>query len=275
MFSFLRNRSRRTSEDTGAPRSERRARYEADGFLSEAMGLADPSVLPALCADAPLYRDAVEELRAAGKKRVPYFTTEAVRAVAHDPAIIAVVTDILGTDAWVMWGANIQENTPNAAGHWHVDMESWIWPTITVAVGLRGCAAANATRLIPGSHRLAQWPGTLPAGADDAAVLAVTRAADPKCDRAQQIEGFGDGRFYVFNAKTWHSGTSAASHGRLALFFHYQRATDPRIPLMKDYTRQTFFKTAADYIDGSPPGAPRANIALYPAPRKPPWRSAR
>jgi hypothetical protein len=252
--------------------SDRRARFEMAGMLSDALPLADPSPLPALRADAALYSRAVQDLKTAGKKRVPYFTTEAVRAVARDPAVLEVVTDLLGDDAWVMWGANIQQETPNAAGDWHVDMESWLWPSLTVVVGLSGCTPGNATQLIPGSHRLEISPDAVKGARDDAAILAAARTAGRQCDAIEQIRGFGDGRFYVFDAKTWHSGAGAASAGRLALFLHYQRASDPRVPYMKDYTRQTFFREAADYIDGSPAGAPGANTALFPAPKRwPPW----
>jgi hypothetical protein len=250
-------------------RSDRAVRYEARGFLPAATDLADPGLLPAVAEDAGIYNDLVRRIGRAAEKRVPYFSTDAVRAIARDPAIVDLVADLLDDDAWVMWGANIQQGTPNAADAWHVDLESWFWPSVTVVVGLRGCAANNATWFIPGSHRLPISPGDLRDAFCDDAVLATSRAIDPACDSAEQVTGFADGRFYVFNARTWHRGAGAASRSRQSLFLHYQRAADPRIPCMKDYTRQTFFRRPADYFDGSPPGRPAANASLYAARR---WR---
>jgi len=180
--------------------------------------------------------------------------TDAIRRTAFDPAIVGMVAEILGEDEpWVMWGPNIREDVPNQAGCWHVDCESIRWPTVTVVVGLEGCRAANATRYVPGSHRFGVPPSPLPS-AEQQAILDEARAIDPSCRRIATFEGFGDGRFYLFDAGGWHSGDPEVSQGRKLLFLHYQRASDPRIPYMKDYENGLWFDYPATYLasDGLP-----------------------
>jgi hypothetical protein len=167
----------------------------------------------------------------------------------------------------VMWGPNIQRQVPNAAGRWHVDIESWHWPTVTVVVGLAGCTAGNATRCIAGSHVLSRQP---PTTVSDAVALRNARAIDGRCDAICQFEGFGDGFFYVFNARAWHRGDHVAAGERLVLFLHYQLAQDPRVPYMKDYRHGTWFDTPAAHmmVNGSDSCSGVPNDSLYPRPRR-------
>lgn len=154
------------------------------------------------------------------------------------------------THRWVMWGSNIQTGTPNAAGAWHVDLESFLWPSLTVAVGLEHCTTANATRYIPWSHLLDTTPSALNDREDEAEALAATRSLDPRCDRVVEPAGFGDTTFFGFNARGWHSGNPTASMRRTMLFLHFQRASEPRVPLMLDYERKQWSRTPAPYIVG-------------------------
>jgi|SoiMethySBSTD1v2_1073268.scaffolds.fasta_scaffold1755110_1 hypothetical protein len=126
--------------------------YRERGFLAQARPLADPSVLPALLADEPAFAAALESIHAEGRRGVPYLLTDAIRRVARDATILATVETILGPREWVMWGANIRRATPNQAQAWHVDLESLLWPTVTVAIGLAGCTPESATSCIPGTH---------------------------------------------------------------------------------------------------------------------------
>ncbi len=209
--------------------------YRERGFLAQARPLDDRSVLPALLADEPLFAEALSATQAEGRHAVPYLLTDAIRRVARDASILDTVKAILGTRDWVMWGANIRRATPNQAQVWHVDLESLLWPTVTVAVGLEGCTPQSATWCIPGTHRLRKAPPLTEAG-----VLAQ--------GRPEQIAGFGDGNFYVFDARVWHQGDPANSRERVVLFTHYQRAADPRIPLMLDYVGQTWASEASPYF---------------------------
>jgi hypothetical protein len=228
--------------------------------LRRARPLHDESVLPELIEDVAVFRDALDAFRREGvTRRVPYLLTESIRRIAFDPAIVSTISSILGEDEpWVMWGPNIREDVPNQAGNWHVDCESMRWPTITVVVGLEGCRAGNATRYIPGSHRLGVQPTARPS-AEQAAMVEEARAIDRRCDRVSTFEGFSDGWFYVFDAAGWHSGDPEVSHGRKLLFLHYQRASDPRIPYMKNYEKGLWFDYPATYLSS---GA-SVNQALY------------
>lgn len=225
-----------------------RAQLDADGFGRDALALADPSVLPALIDDAETFDAAVAEIAARGEHRVPYLLTDAIARVANDAHVVAAAEQYLETDCWVMWGANIRRDTPNQAHRWHLDLESFLWPTLTVAIGLRGCRPAGATWFIPGAHRIGRGPRDREADGGDAAAVAAARAEEPRCGVPTQIAGFGDGRFYVFNARCWHRGDREASAGRLMLFLHYQRADAPRVPFMLDYERSAWSREAAPYL---------------------------
>jgi hypothetical protein len=225
--------------------------YRKRGFLAQSCPLADPSVLPVLLAEEPMFASALESLRTEGRHAVPYLLTDAIRRVAQDSSILASVEAILGTGEWVMWGANIRRATPNQAHVWHVDLESLLWPTVTVAIGLAGCTPQSATWCIPGTHLRYEAPP-------------LTEAEVLSCGTPEQIAGFGDGRFYVFNARVWHQGDPAVSRDRVVLFIHYQRAADPRIPLMTDYVLQTWAMEAAPYFTTVAGGRLRTDVARLP-----------
>ncbi|MEP7367022.1 MAG: hypothetical protein ABI972_27500 [Acidobacteriota bacterium] len=209
--------------------------YRQRGFLAQSSPLADPSVLPALLADEPLFTRELASFQSGGRHAVPYLLTDAIHRVAQDPALLSSVEALLGTREWVMWGPNIRRATPNQANLWHVDLESLLWPTITVAIGLAGCTPQSATWCIPGTHLRQQAPP-------------LTEAAVLSHGPPEQISDFANGRFYVFDARVWHRGDPAFSRDRVVLFLHYQRAADPRIPLMDDYVLQTWKPEPAPYF---------------------------
>jgi hypothetical protein len=201
--------------------------YRRRGFLAVSRSLADTSVLPALLADEPVFAQELARMEAEGRRGVPYLVTDAIRQVAHDTAIVEAVEVLLGTGEWVMWGPNIRRATPNEADAWHVDLESFLWPTVTVAVGLAGCTAASATWCLAGTQGRREMP---PVGTQE------------------QIADFGDGRFYLFDGSVWHRGDRETSRDRVVLFLHYQRADEPRIPLLLDYYRQWWGREASPYF---------------------------
>lgn len=229
--------------------------YETTGMIRACRSLADASVVPRLVADGPGFVAAVADLNRRGQRRVPYQFTPAIRDLVTDRAIVDTVEDILGTERWVAWGPNIQLGTPNAAHNWHTDIESDHWPSITVVVGLSGCAETNATRYIPGTHRFTSSPLALADPTDDQLVLATARRLDPRCDTIVRFEGFADGRFYLFDAGGWHCGDTELSTDRLSLLFHYQPADDLRVPYMKDYRRGRWYGEAAPYVANPALGA--------------------
>ena len=225
-----------------------REQLEESGFVRDALPLADASVIPALIEDVGTFDAAVARIAADGHHRLPYLLTDAIARVANDRYIVGAVEACLQTDRWVMWGANIRRDTPNAAHRWHLDLESFLWPSLTVGVGLEGCRPEAATWFLPGAHRIGRGPCEAEADRGDAAVLAAARAEDARCGAPMPVAGFGDGRFYVFNARCWHRGERAASVGRVMLFLHYQRADAPRVPYMLDYRRSLWSREAAPYL---------------------------
>ena len=242
---------------------ELKREYRARGFLRESFALGDPTLLPELCRDVAQFDRKLAEWQALGYARIPYLFTAAIERVAHDAAIRMVVEALLGTDEWVVWGPNILRETPNAASRWHVDLESQYWPSVTVAVGLSGCSPQSAIWCLSGTHRLARTPAWSGDDSDTERVVRSARRATPEVARPEQFQGFGDGRFYVFDARTWHRADPDASTERLVLFLHYQRADARRIPLVLDYMRHRWSREPAAYLAG--PGVkPAATVARVP-----------
>ena len=242
---------------------EQRREYRARGFLRESFALSDPTPLPELCRDVAQFDRKLAEWQALGYARTPYLFTAAIERVAHDAAIRMVVEALLGTDGWVVWGPNILRETPYAASRWHVDLESQYWPSVTVAIGLSGCSAESAIWCLPGTHLLARTPAWSGDDSDTDRVVRSARRTTPEVGGPEQFQGFGDGRFYVFDARTWHRGDPGASADRLVLFLHYQRADARRVPLVLDYMRHRWSREPAAYIAG--PGArPVTMVARVP-----------
>jgi hypothetical protein len=242
---------------------ELRREYRARGFLRESFALGDATLLPQLCRDVSQFDAKLAEWQALGYARVPYLFTAAIERVARDSAIRGVVEALLGTDAWVVWGPNILRETPNAAARWHVDLESQYWSSVTVAVGLSGCSAQNAIWCLPGTHVLARTPAWCRNDIDTDSVVRSARRSKPDVGPPEQFAAFGDGRFYVFDARTWHRGDLGTSTDRLVLFLHYQPADARRVPLVLDYVRHCWSREAAVYLAG-PCAKPVTRVARVP-----------
>jgi hypothetical protein len=222
--------------------------WDTTGLIRDTFPLADTSVIPGLLADLPMYRTEIVRNRQDELFRIPYLLTESIIRAAYDPNILAVVSELLGTDELVMWGPNIQSGTPNEADLWHTDVEAWLWPSVSVFVGLEGCTLENTTKCIPHSFKAPAQPWFAANNRSDAATLEAARALCTDCTEIARFRGFGDGRFYVFNAKCWHAGVQQASVGRKMLFFHYDKASNPRMPYMKNYIERTWFDYPAVYL---------------------------
>ena len=245
---------------TGAPL---RREFQQRGFLRASFALADPSPLPQVCRDVALFDAKFEEWKAAGHSGIPYLFTEAIEHVARDAAIRAVVEEVLGTAAWVVWGPAIFRETPDAASRWHVDLDARYWPSISVAVGLSGCSPETVLSYLPGTNRLESTPFSLRDGADTDRALRRARRTKPDCGPSEETTGFADGRFYAFDGKTWHRGAPGTTTTRLILFLHYQDAKAERVPLMLDYKRHRWSLEPAPFLAG--PGAtPVTSVAPLP-----------
>lgn len=217
------------------------------GMIPDSFKLSNQELLPLLIKDLDMYQFEVNRNKSEGLFRVPYLLTDSIIKTAHDPAIIEVVSAILDTEDIVMWGPNLQIATPNEAGTWHTDMESLFWPTITLVLGLDGCAYENSTKCIPGSHKINVQPWTVADNSKDSAVLKAAQLLSPNCKTINKFNEFGDGRFYLFNAKCWHSGEVNVAKNRKLLFLHFDKASNQRVPYMKNYMENTWFSYPASY----------------------------
>ena len=243
---FVRNCLRLFADRTPAESSRSEELLHA-GMVRQCGGLSDPSLISDLLADEPLFADALVKFAVAGEKRVPYIVTPAIARVAFDPNLAAFVTDALGSEEWVMWGANIRTGVPNSAQNWHIDAESRHWQSLTVVVGLAGCHADNATHVIPRSHRVTRLPPM--AHFDEPGLaIAAARSENPSCRSVETFEGFGNGRFYAFDANCWHAGDPDRSDGRVLLFTHFQLSCHKRVPLMGDFRKNAWLPEPSPYI---------------------------
>ena len=242
---------------------EQRREYRERGFLRESFALSDPTLLPQLCRDVAPFDAKRAEWNTLGYARVPYLFTDAIERVARDSAIRAVIEVLLDTDAWVVWGANILRETANGRPPWHVDLESRCWPMVTVGVGLSGCSAPASISFLPGTQHLTRSPAWCGDDTDTDRVLRSARRTKREVGAPEQFTTFGDGRFCVFNARTWHRGSPGTSTDRLVLFLQYQLADAPRVPLLLDYARHSWSPEAAAYRAG-PNAKPATRVARVP-----------
>jgi hypothetical protein len=240
-----------------------RDEYESAGFLRNTYPLADSRLVDELRKDVPMYLTEVTRNKSDKLFRVPYLMTQSIVTAAHDLNILRVVTAALGSDELVMWGPNIQRGTPNEASLWHTDIESWYWPSLTVAVGLSGCSQENSTIAIAGTHKFPVQPWSVAHNWKNDDILAAARHIDPASDKIENFRNFAPGRFYVFNAKTWHCGVPISSGTRELMFLHFQKASDPRIPYFKNYDERTWFDYPAAYWKINTGKSFEVNQAMY------------
>jgi hypothetical protein len=115
---------------------------------------------------------------------------------------------------------------------------------------LSGCSAPAAIRFLPGTHVLTRAPAWCGDDSDTDRVLRSARRAIADVGPPEQFAKFSDGRFCVFDARTWHCAAPGQSTDRLVLFMHYQPADARRVPLLLDYVRHRWSQEAAVYVAG-------------------------
>lgn len=220
-----------------------------DGFLSRAIALAEPGLCARVLSDGALADAAMLDFEQRGVAGVPYMLTESIALLAQDAAIVETVQALLATEHWVMWGANIRRSVPNEAQNWHVDLESILWPSITVAVGLDGCSEQSATVFIPGTQRIGKGPvNWLPGESQTTEVVASAQSLTGQSVVPQRVTGYSDGTFAVFNGACWHQANKGGSAAKTVLYLHYQTAADKRIPHMLDYAKHDWSAEACPYF---------------------------
>jgi quercetin dioxygenase-like cupin family protein len=164
-------------------------------------------------------------------------TSRAFYEIATHPAILSVVSKLLGPDV-MLWGASLLSRPPGAAHPWHSDMES-CHPsarTVSVWISLENTSSDSALLLIPGSQRF----GTSiqetrhhlgvdrhAATADD--VLKWAQRRDPSCTIVTPHLSPGEALF--FDGRIWHGSQNKSQHTRRTLLLQYATPDTPiRIP---------------------------------------------
>ena len=153
-----------------------------------------------------------------------------MRAMARDPRLASIATELLGPDV-ILFGAHFIRRAAGTAHQWHADIDSatatgrccsvWIGVENTLSSGLR---------VVIGSHRCQ----TIQQEAADRGVkrsqitddMAVAWASETEANASILAPALRDGDALVFDGRTWHNGTlNASPEPRLAVLFQYAEAS--------------------------------------------------
>jgi quercetin dioxygenase-like cupin family protein len=164
-------------------------------------------------------------------------TSRTFYEIATHPAIIDVVTKILGDDV-MLWGASLLSRKPGAAHPWHSDMESChsAAKTVSVWISLENTGKDSALMLIPGSQRFGvsiqeerHRLGVARHAATADHVLGWARERDATCTIVTPHLSPGEALF--FDGRIWHGSQNRSQHTRRTLLLQYATPDTPiRIP---------------------------------------------
>jgi hypothetical protein len=160
-------------------------------------------------------------------KSMHAYVPEYFELVSH-PAIVERVSSILGPDI-VAWGASVMVKVPQEIHRWHVDIEHWTWPGVSVFIGLDNVSTKTSLKLISRSHHLQARPQEFELG-DDSAALSFAKELDPDCQLVTSQMQNGD--FIIFHGKMWHGSCNDSDKNRAAIILQYSApSTKIAIPL--------------------------------------------
>ena len=164
-------------------------------------------------------------------------TSWAFYQVARNPAIIGIVSSMLGDDV-MLWGASIQTRTPDAVHPWHTDIEisAAAGKSVSVWIGLENTATDSSLSFMTYSHRFgmtvqeaAHSFGKRRREICDEDVLRWATEHDPR-SRIMKVE-MCDGEALFLEGALWHGSHNLTSNTRRALLLQYATPdTSIRIP---------------------------------------------
>jgi mannose-6-phosphate isomerase-like protein (cupin superfamily) len=154
-------------------------------------------------------------------------SSRAFYEIATQPAIIEVVTALLGEDV-MLWGASMQGRSPGAVHPWHSDIESSEPSGRTVAVwlGLQNTSRESSLLIVPYSQRfgltvqeMRRRVGKGRHETTDEDILGWARERDK---RSQVLSlKMSDGEALFFDGRLWHGSQNLSGKLRRALLLQY------------------------------------------------------
>jgi uncharacterized cupin superfamily protein len=164
-------------------------------------------------------------------------TSRAYYEVATQPAILDVVSELLGGDV-ILWGASIQRRVPKAVHPWHSDIETSdpSCRTVSVWIGLEHTTPASSLLVLSGSHRFGvtvqQVRHEHGRARDDADLDELVAWARERDGRSELVRiATTDGEAVFFDGRLWHGTHNVSRRTRRALLLQYAAPDSPiRVP---------------------------------------------
>lgn len=157
-----------------------------------------------------------------------------VRKLAYHPKLITLITQILG-DNVILWGSQIIQKAPGDDHKWHVDVETFKWPSVNVWIGLENTNENASLKIISKSHTFNHTPQMLcdeeglnliDDGKIIKAALRLNNGAKlfvPNCKNGQAV---------FFYGKAWHGSFNQTNKLRTAILLQYSTpASKIQIPM--------------------------------------------
>ena len=199
------------------------AAYERRGFI-EPIPLLDPALRRRVLAEVGTTRsDPHEWNKSYG------ITTPLMYEVATTPAILDLVTSLIGPDV-LLWGASIVQRKPGQRHGWHSDHETDCdeGRSVSVWIGLSGTRQGGAIQMIAGSHRFGESVRDVAGDerASTSAMLEAARTRDPDAELCSPVAHDGDA--IAFDGRMWHASQNRSLRTtRRALLLQYARPDTP------------------------------------------------
>jgi mannose-6-phosphate isomerase-like protein (cupin superfamily) len=160
-------------------------------------------------------------------------TSRAYYEVATQPAILDVVSELLGGDV-ILWGASIQRRVPKAVHPWHSDIETSdpSCRTVSVWIGLEHTTPSSSLLVLSGSHRFGvtvqQVRHEHGRGRDEADLDELVGWAHERESRSKLVRiATTDGEAVFFDGRLWHGTRNVSRRTRRALLLQYAAPDSP------------------------------------------------
>jgi ectoine hydroxylase-related dioxygenase (phytanoyl-CoA dioxygenase family) len=148
--------------------------------------------------------------------------------IASSSIIIDKIKPILGENI-LLWSYKLICQEPKKYHRWHVDVEHYKWPGVTVWFALKNLNDKTSISLITHSHQLEITPQELGTNCTDK-ILEIAQKRNSDCELKtlflQPLE------FIVWNGKLWHSTKNESSVERYSIVLQYCSTKEkPMYPL--------------------------------------------
>jgi ectoine hydroxylase-related dioxygenase (phytanoyl-CoA dioxygenase family) len=137
--------------------------------------------------------------------------------IASSSIIVDKLKPILGENI-LLWGYKLICQEPNKYHRWHVDVEHYKWPGVTVWLALKNLNEKTSISLITHSHDLPITPQELNTNLTEE-IVKIAQKINSNCELKtlflQPLE------FIVWNGMLWHSTKNESSVERYSIVLQY------------------------------------------------------